>query len=115
MKVLKNVLSIILWGIIISMVGCKENEEGSQPQAGATITDIPDQQTTENISVDSILFSIGHETVLISNLVVSAVSDYQSLIPDDNIEILGTGAERSLTVTPEENEFGTAPDYCKGI
>ncbi|RRR73449.1 MAG: tandem-95 repeat protein [Candidatus Viridilinea halotolerans] len=71
-----------------------------------TIATIADQETDEDTPVGPIPVLIGDEEVAAANLIISALSSDQTLVPDDAIVMSGDGAERLLTLTPEANQFG---------
>jgi len=73
-----------------------------------TISDIVDQTTIEDTPTEAIPFLIGDIETEPAELVVSAVSDNKVLIPDGNITLGGSGAERSVVLTPADNQTGAA-------
>ncbi|MBL0319112.1 MAG: hypothetical protein IPP74_07465 [Alphaproteobacteria bacterium] len=74
----------------------------------ATITDIPDQVTDEDTSITGIAFSVADIDTDINNLVITVTSSDQTLIPDDNITLNGSGTDWTLDIDPSANEHGTA-------
>jgi hypothetical protein len=72
-----------------------------------TISDIPDQSTNENVPT-TIPFTVGDLETTAGNLVVIGSSSNQLLVPDVNIVFGGSGASRTLTITPLPNQHGTA-------
>ncbi len=79
--------------------------DGNDPP---TITDIADQTTAEDAAKGPIAFSIGDVETAASSLVVTAASDNQALLPNANLILGGSGANRTLLLTPAPNQFGTA-------
>ena len=73
-----------------------------------TITDIADQITNEDIATNPVAFVIGDVETAPGSLTVTGVSSDQALVPDANIVVLGTGANRTVRVTPQGNLSGTA-------
>ncbi|MBW2109287.1 MAG: tandem-95 repeat protein, partial [Deltaproteobacteria bacterium] len=73
-----------------------------------TISDIPDQITNEDTPVGPVSFTVGDVETAASNLVVSTSSDNQALIPDGNITLGGTDANRTITLNPAPDASGTA-------
>ena len=67
-----------------------------------------DQNTDVGIATEAISFTIGDIETTASLLAVIATSDNQALVTDSNIVISGTGANRSIVITPEANQSGTA-------
>jgi hypothetical protein len=72
-----------------------------------TISEIPDQETEEGVALGPINFSIGDVDNNINELTVTAVSDDQAIIPNANITLGGTGANRTITVTPAAAQSGS--------
>ena len=72
-----------------------------------TISNIPDQTTYQNGMVGPIAFTIG-DVESPETLSVSASSNNITLVPNANIVLGGTGANRTVTVTPVANRTGTA-------
>ncbi len=73
-----------------------------------TITDIGNVKIDEDTSTDAIGFTIGDSATSAGSLIVSGKSSNQSLVPDANIVFGGSGASRTVMVTPAANQFGTA-------
>jgi hypothetical protein len=73
-----------------------------------TLSPIPNQIVDENSSTGPIPFIIGDVDTVASALVVSGYSSNPALIPSSNIVFAGSGNNRTLTVLPIANQFGTA-------
>ena len=73
-----------------------------------TISDILGQATNEDIPTASIPFTVGDAETAAGGLTLTASSDNQTLVPDANIVVGGADANRTVTVTPALNQFGTA-------
>src|SRR5882757_3915146 len=73
-----------------------------------TITNIPAQVTNEDTPSSTIGFTVGDAETPAANLTVSGSSSIQTLVPNANIVFGGTGANRTVTLTPAANQFGTA-------
>ncbi|MBF0371371.1 MAG: tandem-95 repeat protein [Magnetococcales bacterium] len=73
-----------------------------------TITNPGNQSVDENISTPAIAFTIGDHETPADDLNISAVSSNESLVSNANIVLGGSGAERTVTLTPEEDQSGTA-------
>ncbi len=71
-----------------------------------TISDIADQTIAEDSSTGAIAFVIGDSQTAAGSLSLIAASDNQTLVPDSNIVFGGSGANRTLTVTPAPNRSG---------
>ena len=74
--------------------------------APPTISDIPNQTTTEDTPTAAITFTVGDNATPAESLVVTAVSSNPTLVPNENIVIGGGGANRTVTVIPATNLFG---------
>ncbi|MEA4827862.1 MAG: fibronectin type III domain-containing protein, partial [Clostridium sp.] len=72
-----------------------------------TISDIVDISTDEDIPI-SISFTVNDDETPAESLVVSATSDNHTLIPNTAYNFGGSGTDRTLTITPELNQYGTA-------
>lgn len=72
------------------------------------ISDIANQTTTEDTPTAPIAFTIGDVETAASNLVVTAMSSDPALLPDSNLALAGSGANRSLIITPAANQSGIA-------
>ena len=73
-----------------------------------SITEISDQTINEDSATGVIPFTIGDVESGAAPLVISAMSDNQTLIPDGDIVIDGTGADRTIMVTPKPDQSGSA-------
>ncbi len=69
---------------------------------------ISDQQAIEATPTGAIPFFVSDQETLAGNLVVSAQSLNQQLIPDSGITLGGSGSDRMLIVTPAPGEYGMA-------
>src|SRR5258705_8087904 len=73
-----------------------------------TISSIAAQVTNEDTPSSTIGFTVGDAETPAANLTVSGGSSIQTLVPNGNIVFGGTGANRTVTLTPAANQFGTA-------
>ena len=73
-----------------------------------TISPIVDQTTAEDTATDPISFVVGDAETPAGQLTLSGSSDNQSIVPDAGIVFGGTGANRTVTVTPAPDANGTA-------
>jgi hypothetical protein len=71
-----------------------------------TISNIPDKSTDEDTPI-TIPFTVGDVETPVASLTVSGVSSNTTLVPNANIAFGGSGANRTVTVTPAANQFGT--------
>jgi len=73
-----------------------------------TIQDVTDKTTTEDDAIVDIPVTVGDAETPVADLVLTATSDNQTLIPNGSITVGGSGANRTVTITPAANQFGTA-------
>ncbi len=71
-----------------------------------SITAIADQVINEDTSTSALPFTIGDPDTPVGSLVVSAASSNQAIVPNANVVLAGTGANRTVTVTPAANANG---------
>jgi GH35 family endo-1,4-beta-xylanase len=72
-----------------------------------TISGVTDKVTTENTPVGPIAFTIGDAQTSAAALTLQAVSFDTNLLPTANISFGGSGANRTVTLTPVANQFGS--------
>jgi glucose/arabinose dehydrogenase len=73
-----------------------------------SISNIADQSTAEDTAAGPISFSVGDAETPATGLTVNATSSNSTLVPDASIAFGGSGALRTVTVTPAANQFGSA-------
>jgi|GEM_PF-5415064 len=73
-----------------------------------TISDILDQNTNEDTATGVIAFTVGDAETAPGSLIVTATSSNQVLVPDANITLGGTGANRTIDILPALNQFGAS-------
>jgi hypothetical protein len=73
-----------------------------------TITDIADQVTLEDTATASAAFTIGDVETLPDNLIITTSSSNASVVAQNGIQISGTGANRSIVITPVANASGSS-------
>jgi hypothetical protein len=73
-----------------------------------TISDIADQVVTQNVATGSLAFTIGDTETAVASLTITATSSNQTLVPDANITLGGSDANRTVQVTPANNQSGSA-------
>jgi hypothetical protein len=71
-----------------------------------TITTIADQTPLEDTATGAIAFTIGDVETAAGSLTVTATSNDQTLVPDANITLGGSGASRTIDVLPGLNQTG---------
>ena len=73
-----------------------------------TITSIANQTTTAGTAVGPLAFTVGDVETAAGSLTVSGSSNNPTLVPNGNIVFGGSGANRTVTVTPAAGQSGTA-------
>ncbi len=73
-----------------------------------TVSLIADQSTDEDVATEAIAFVIDDVESLATDLVVSATSSNQTLVPNGNVVLSGAGANRSLRITPTAEQSCTS-------
>jgi len=81
-----------------------DNDE--PPGDDPTISDVLDQTIDEDDSV-MVNFTVGDTETPAGDLNVTATSSNTTLVPKGNLVLGGSGADRTLTITPAANQFGT--------
>nr|WP_255570353.1 Ig-like domain-containing protein [Cohnella sp. CFH 77786] len=75
-----------------------------------TVSDITNVTVNENGSTSALSFTVGDAETAPGSLSVTATSSNTTLVPNNgaNLTLGGSGANRTLTVTPAANQSGTA-------
>ena len=73
-----------------------------------TISSIADQTTTSGVSTSAITFVVGDDETAAVDLEVTATSDDATLLPTGGIVLAGSGADRTIMLTPAAGQTGTA-------
>lgn len=68
--------------------------------APPTISNIADQTITQGSATSAIAFTVGDTVTPVADLVVSATSSNTTLLPPSGIVLAGSGASRTITLTP---------------
>ncbi len=77
-----------------------------EPDNAPTISDIPDQQTAQDTKTDAIEFIIGDDKTAVDALTLSGTSSNTDLVTNDGIVFSGNDDERSVVVTPVNDQSG---------
>ena len=72
-----------------------------------TISNIPDTSINEDTDTGAIGFTVGDVETAAPSLIVSGTSSNTTLVPNTNIVFGGSGANRTVTITPVANANGT--------
>ena len=73
-----------------------------------TISDVANQAVNQNAALSNIAFTVGDVETSAASLSVSGSSSNTTLVPNSGISIGGSGANRTVSVTPAANQSGTA-------
>ena len=73
-----------------------------------TISNVTDQSTTEDTPIANIAVMVADHETAAGSLTVTATSSNPALFPSGSISIAGSGASRTLSLTPAANQSGTA-------
>src|SRR6185503_8038253 len=73
-----------------------------------TISNIADVSISQNTATAPIAFTVGDAQTAAGSLTVTRTSSNPTLVPAANIVLGGSGANRTVTVTPALNQTGTA-------
>jgi hypothetical protein len=73
-----------------------------------TIDSLADQTIDENGTTGPLAFTIGDRETAADSLTLTATSSDPVLVPEGNIVLEGSGASRTVTVTPAANQSGSA-------
>lgn len=72
------------------------------------IGSVPDQTTVQDTAIGPIPFTVGDVETSAGSLTVVGVSDNLNLVPGAGIVLGGSGADRTVTITPAAGQSGTA-------
>lgn len=73
-----------------------------------SVSSVADQDIAVNSSTPVLAFTVGDTTTPAAGLTVTAVSSNTTLVPNTGIVLGGSGANRSVRVTPAANQTGEA-------
>lgn len=72
-----------------------------------TISDITDQATNEDSATPAVPFTVNDVETAAASLIVTGVSTNTTLVPNGSIAFGGSGASRTVTMTPAADQSGT--------
>ena len=81
---------------------------GGAPNTSPTIANISDRSTLEDTATGAISFTVGDGETAAGSLTLSGTSSNASVVTSGGIAFGGTGANRTVSVTPVANASGTA-------
>lgn len=70
------------------------------------IEPVPDLQTIENVPITGYPLQIGDDATPVDEIVIRAVSSNTNLFRAGDVQIIGSGARREMTLTPRDGEYG---------
>ncbi len=73
-----------------------------------SVSTITNRTTAEDTATAAIPFTIGDATTPATLLTVAGMSSNTNVVPNSNIVFGGSGSNRTATITPAPNQFGTA-------
>ena len=73
-----------------------------------TISDVTDKTTNEDTPTPALSVTVGDVETPAASLTLTAASSNTLLVPTANIVLGGSGASRTVTITPALNQLGTA-------
>jgi hypothetical protein len=80
----------------------------SAANTAPTISAIADQSLAHNTATGALAFTVGDAETAAGSLTVTGASSNTTLVPVANIVLGGSGANRTVTVTPATGQSGTA-------
>jgi len=80
----------------------------SKDVTSPTITSISDKTIEEEQTTGDLNFDVDDNSTSPGDVVVSATSDNQDLVPDDSLTLDGIGTDRTIRATPKPDSNGTA-------
>src|SRR5262245_61392620 len=81
---------------------------GGTPNTPPTISSVANQTINEDTPTAPLALTVGDAETAVTSLVVTATSSNATLVPNTNLALGGSGANRTLTVTPAANQNGAA-------
>jgi hypothetical protein len=85
-----------------------DDDAGSVSNTAPTISAIADQNVAHNTATGALAFTIGDAETSAGSLIVTRASSNPTLVPVANIVLVGSAANRTVTVTPATGQSGTA-------
>lgn len=73
-----------------------------------TVSSLPDQTTGEGTPIGPLSFTVADPETPAGDLIATASSSDQSLVPDAGLQLGGSGTQRALSITPATNRAGSA-------
>jgi hypothetical protein len=99
-----SALAIIVAGLLTACGGDGYSSTSGIPQ----IQGLQDQSVAQDTPIGPLTFNVTDADSDTAQLVVTATSSDTGIIPNDGIAVAGTGASRTLQITPAADAIGTA-------
>jgi uncharacterized protein (DUF1800 family) len=93
---------IVLVAMILALGATSAPAQNTAP----TISSIADQTAEQGVASAAFAFTVDDAQTAAGNLLVLANSSNQALVPDSGIVLGGSGADRTITITPAANQTG---------
>jgi hypothetical protein len=90
------------WSLTVTTTG------STPPPAAPTLSNIPDRSTSQDTPTPTIPFTVGDSDTPVGTLTLTGASSNPALVPAANIVFGGSGANRTVTVTPATGQSGLA-------
>ncbi|MGZ4975031.1 MAG: lamin tail domain-containing protein, partial [Limisphaerales bacterium] len=84
------------------------NSSSACPPNPPTVSSIANQSIDANTSVGPLTFTVNDAETAATSLIVTTTSDNQTLLPNANISVGGSGIVRNITLHPVSGQTGTA-------
>lgn len=102
-RIRNSLLAVVVAATLSACGGDGYSQSSRNPQ----IQGLTDQSVSQDTTVGPLPFSISDTDSDPGSVVVTATSSDTSIIPSDNIVLAGTGASRTLQLTPASDAIGT--------
>ena len=103
----------LLAATTLVVAACSSNDPARMPPAAVNqppaIGALADRMADQDTVIGPIEFAVTDKETDVAMLTVTASTDSASLFPADGVVVAGSGATRSITLTPFEASTGTAP------
>jgi len=110
---MKSLLSLTVPAVLL-LAACSDSNDSSPtapppaPQnSPPMISGLMDSTIEADTSAQGLPFSVSDDSTAVANLMLSASSADQMLVADGGLALVGSGADRTLEVTPQPNQVGT--------
>jgi hypothetical protein len=102
------VLAALSAGLLMACGGGGYNAPPAPAAQAPTIAGLADQSLPQDTTTPVLSFQVNDADSGAGNVVVTATSSDPSIIPAEGVVLGGSGADRTLQITPAAEAFGTA-------